>query len=521
MNFIPLRVLIVEDSAEDALQVTRELKRAGYQVEFERVTAAENMAVALHRCAWDAVLADHSMPGFDGLTAFRTLTQSQLDIPFILLSAKMPEEKAAEFMRLGVRDCILKSNVGRLVPVLARELRDAEVRRKRREAEEALRDTNEKLRVLVSSSPSAIITWDPAGTVTMWNAAATRLFGWNENEVIGRPNPITVGTEDAVQFDRLFAEKWQEMTVIDIEMQCATRHGTLIAISLRAAPLRNRNGEAVGVMGIASDITERKRVENHREDLIRELEAKNAELERFTYAVSHDLKSPLITVKGFLSLIEHEAMAGEYANLPNYIERVNRASDKMSDLLDDLLQLSRAGRFTHPPEEVRLDVLVRDVLDMLSGRIATQKAQVTVSGQLPAVQAVRPRLSQVLENLIDNAVKFARPGSEPRIEIGAQPREDDVVIFVRDDGIGVNPKDQQRVFDLFDKLDPKTEGSGIGLALAKRIVESHGGRIWVESEGQGRGSTFFFTLPHTPVHPDPGPSPSCSRETTSKDTTRA
>jgi signal transduction histidine kinase len=262
-------------------------------------------------------------------------------------------------------------------------------------------------------------------------------------------------------------------------------------------------------MGIASDITERKRIEDHREDLIRELEAKNAELERFTYAVSHDLKSPLITVKGFLSLIEHEAAAGEYGNLSGYMERVNRATDKMSDLLDDLLQLSRAGRHTHPHEEIRLNVLVRDVLDMLSGRIAARQAQVAVAPDLPVVQAVRPRLSQLLENLIDNAVKFVPSGTVPRLDIGALPRDSDTVVFVRDNGIGIPPEDQQRVFELFEKLDQTTDGSGIGLALARRIVESHGGRIWVESEGRGRGCTFAFSLPRTPAQPgaassDPG-----------------
>lgn len=236
-----------------------------------------------------------------------------------------------------------------------------------------------------------------------------------------------------------------------------------------------------------------------RKQLIAELASKNAELERFTYTVSHDLKSPLFTIRGFLGYLEKDFLDGDYARFRVDAQRIADATEKMQQLLNDLLELSRVGRLMNEPVAIQMNELISDVLALVQGQIRERGAVVHVQENLPVVYADRQRMMETIQNLVDNAVKFMGAQANPRVEIGQAGEENGKpVFFVRDNGIGIASDHFERVFGLFNKLDPKTEGTGIGLALVKRIIEVHGGRIWIESE-PGKGSTFFFTLPSQPA----------------------
>lgn len=264
--------------------------------------------------------------------------------------------------------------------------------------------------------------------------------------------------------------------------ELAVTYANQVAIALENARLFSE---------LQMELSERKR-------LIEELEGKNAELERFTYTVSHDLKSPLITIKGFLGFLERDAAAGNLPRLRSDIHRIADATDKMQTLLNELLELSRVGRLVNPSQSVQLAELVYEALELVQGRLRVRNIQVSVQEKLPAVYGDRQRLLEVLQNLLDNAAKFIGSTPNPRIEIGLDGYEDDKpIFFVRDNGIGIDPIHHERVFGLFNKLDVESEGTGIGLALVKRIIEIHGGRIWVQSEA-GQGTTFYFTLPTQP-----------------------
>jgi signal transduction histidine kinase len=226
-----------------------------------------------------------------------------------------------------------------------------------------------------------------------------------------------------------------------------------------------------------------------------DLAAKNAELERFNYTVSHDLKTPLVTIRGFAGLAGTDLVAGRQEAVRKDLGRIVAAADKMHRLLDDLLELSRIGRVVHPPEDVALGELAREALDLLRGPLETKGVVVHLADDLPVVRADRRRLLEVLQNLIENAIKFTGAQSQPRIEVGWRSSGSERVIFVRDNGHGIEARFLERVFGLFEKLDSAAEGTGVGLALVKRIVEAHGGRVWAESAGIGHGSTFCFTLP--------------------------
>jgi PAS domain S-box-containing protein len=233
----------------------------------------------------------------------------------------------------------------------------------------------------------------------------------------------------------------------------------------------------------------------HRKTLINELETKNAELERFTYTVSHDLKSPLVTITGFLGYLEKDALAGNAEKVKGNINRISNAARKMQTLLNDLLELSRIGRLMNSPDDIPMTEIIYEAIDHLRGRLDEINAIVEIQRDLPVVHCDRVRLVEVVQNLVENAAKYSNLKSQPRIEIGVrEDKQNQFVFYIRDNGIGIAPEYHENIFGLFNKLDATSEGTGIGLALVKRIIEVHGGRIWVESE-VGKGAIFYFTVP--------------------------
>ncbi len=228
------------------------------------------------------------------------------------------------------------------------------------------------------------------------------------------------------------------------------------------------------------------------------LEVKNAELERFTYTVSHDLKSPLVTIKGFLGMLERDTAANDQERVRHDIRHIHSAADKMQELLEELLHLSRIIHQAVEPEAVELDRLAREAFELVAGAIAERGVEVEIDPALPVVMGDRTRLREVYQNLLANAVTYMGAQPAPRIEVGLRFQGQETVFTVRDNGSGVDPRYRDKIFGLFERLETCEEGTGIGLAVVKRIVEMHGGRIWVESEGEGRGSTFCFTLGPVP-----------------------
>ncbi len=364
----------------------------------------------------------------------------------------------------------------------------------RMRVEKALRESEAHLTSIFRAAPTGI------GVVSNRiikgaNDRLCNMLGYTREELLGLSGRRVYPTdEDYAYVGREKYAQIQEYGTGTVETRWQRKDGTIIEVLLSSSPL-DPDDLAAGVTFTALDITDRKRAEEEREGLIRTLEAQNAELERFTYMVSHDLKNPLITIRGFLGLLEKDIASGEPEAVRGDMERMVQAVDKMEQLLNELLDLSRIGRLVNPPTAVPLGELAEEAAQLVKGRIDRQRVRIVISPDLPTVVGDRPRLSEVLQNLIDNAAKYMGDQPEPRIEIGCRREGTEIVCFVRDNGGGIEPRYHDKIFGLFEQLDPEAEGSGVGLALVKRIVEIHGGRLWVESDGPGQGSTFYFTLP--------------------------
>lgn len=311
-----------------------------------------------------------------------------------------------------------------------------------------------------------------------------------QEEYTWGPNASLTTEEARVMFRSGQLREWRS------DMRILTRTGESRWISDTSVEIAGEDGKADGAIGILQDITIRKKTEVEHERLIKELESRNAELERFTYTVSHDLRNPLVTIKGFVGMLEKDLNEGREDKVASDLRRIENAADKMQALLADLLELSRIGRIMNPPEEVNLAAVIKEAIETLDARLRSKNVIVHCSFDLPMVYGDRIRLREVFENLLDNAAKYMGNQPDPMIGIDSRVDDGETVFFVKDNGIGIEPQYQNKIFGLFDKLNPTSEGTGIGLALIKRIIEVHGGRIWVESEGLGKGSTFCFTIPN-------------------------
>ncbi len=235
--------------------------------------------------------------------------------------------------------------------------------------------------------------------------------------------------------------------------------------------------------------------DEQKQEFIDQLEQKNMELERFTYTVSHELKSPLVTVNGFLGLLQKDMAADNQEKIGQDMEKISAAIDTMSRQLDDLLELSRIGRSVNPPTRFSVTALCRDVVQLMQGLIDERAAVVDIEESMPQIYADEARIREVIKNLVENGIKFSAAERSPRVEITAELRENEVLCRIRDNGPGIEPRYHEKVFGLFDRLDTAVPGTGVGLALVKRIIEIHNGSIWIESQGDGQGCCFCFTLP--------------------------
>lgn len=379
----------------------------------------------------------------------------------------------------------------------------------RKRNEVALRESEEKYRQLVEDAGSIILRLGPDGTIWYVNEFAERFFGYEPGELLSRDVAGTIvpvlDSEGAPMGDIVRKICRDPSGNITHQNENVRKDGTRVFVAWTNRAIVGENGSPLGILCVGNDITRLKEAEDENRQLYAELEervrkrtedlaAANRELESFTYTVSHDLRSPLRAIDGYTYILLHEHQPELTGSAMRYLDQISQNARRMARLIDDLLNFSRTGRQALAIREIDPAVLVAEVLDDLAGERQGRDVRVTVGGLAPC-RADPALLKQVFANLIGNALKFTRNREVAEIEIGSSEEDGRPVYHVRDNGVGFDQKYANTLFQVFHRLHDarEYEGTGVGLAIVQRIIERHGGRIWVESEPD-RGTTFFFTL---------------------------
>ncbi len=364
----------------------------------------------------------------------------------------------------------------------------------RRKAEEKIKT----LANVVESSNDAIVTESLDGIIASWNIGAEQIFGYSSEEILGKDTSILEPDNLTGEIKQLIEKVKQGEKIQRYETLRLRKDGTTINIAVTISPVFDSTGKFEAISAISRDITERKKAEKILKLKLEELRRSNEELEQFAYVSSHDLQEPLRMISSYLQLLQRRYQGKIDDKADKYIYYAVDGAARMQVLINDLLEFSRVTSRAEEPKTTDSELILNQVLSNLELFIKENKATVS-HDTLPEVVVDNTQLAQVFQNMIANGIKFHGEGA-PKIQISAEKKANEWVFSVQDNGIGIDPRYSEKIFEVFKRLHKKEEypGTGIGLAVCKKIVERHGGRIWVESK-LGEGSTFYFTLPINPI----------------------
>ena len=518
-----LRVLVVEDSEDDVDLLVRELRRSGYDPVYERVESAEAMQTALDQQSWDLVVADYTMPRFNALAALALLKESGLDVPFIIISGTIGEERAVAAMKAGAHDYLTKGHLARLAPVVERELREARVRQEHRQAEEALRDRERYFRALIENTSDVITTLDAAGRITYASPALFRVLGFMPAEHVGL-NAFDIGhpedmQESAASFRQLLQQPGASAVT---QFRAQHKNGSWHLIEATSRNLLHEPGIQAVVTNLR-DITERRRLEDQL------LQAQKMEaIGQLTAGIAHDFNNLLTAINGFAGLLQLRLPADDPQR--KTVGKILNAGERAANLISQLLAFSRKQIVS--PEVIELNAIVARMDKMLT-RIIGEHIRVSFkpAPDLWPIKADPTQIEQVIVNLAVNARDAMPSGGKLIIETQNVVLEEDfiashlqaqpgphVLLAVSDTGAGMTEEVKAHLFEPFFTTKEPGRGTGLGLAMIYGIVKQSGGSIWVYSEVD-HGTVFKIYLPRAEPAERPLPNTQDTTEKPSGDET--
>ena len=477
MSEKPLKILLIEDDPGHARLIKAMLVDASTASTLNlpvTLVHADCLSTGLERLSqnssFDLILLDLGLPESQGLTTFNRVHAQAPKVPIVAVTALMDETIGVKAIQAGAQDYLVKGRMDS--NVLVRSIRYA-IERKHAEAQ------LEKNRInylnLIENSADGFVVTGRDGAILFVNPAAEAIFGRTLEELKGELFGFTIMAG--------------ESTEIDI-----TRRGGETGTGEMRVTETEWEGEPAYLVSIR-DITERKQAEDERERILKDLEIKSAEMERFVYAISHELRSPLATVQGFVSLLRDDIKERKDEEEVNHdLKFIENGVTTMEHLLRESLDITRIGRVENPPGDIPFGEIVQEALKQTAAQIKSSGVEVAVAEGFPGVHVDRMRIMEVLLNLIENSTKYLGDQPQPKIAIGHRKEGEETIFFVQDNGIGLDKSQHEKVFELFYKVDKDSTGAGTGLAIVRRIIEVHNGRIWIESE-KGKGCTVCFTLP--------------------------
>jgi PAS domain S-box-containing protein len=368
------------------------------------------------------------------------------------------------------------------------------------------RTVADRSQALLETAPDAMVIVNSFGQIVLINAQTEHLFGYTRKELLGREIEILIPSRFLGKHEenrkRFFSYPKTRIMGVGLELFGKRKNGTEFPVEISLSPLETEEGLLVSAA--IRDITDKKLMEKEIRDVnvtlekkvtsrTAELERKNKELEQFAYVASHDLQEPLRTISSFVELLRSRYLGKLEGDADKYLEFISQSSYRMKTLIKDLLDYSRIGRKI-TLEQIDCEKLLQDVIADLSKTIQDTGASINSMG-LPVIQGYKTEFKLLFQNLVSNSIKFRNAGRKPEIIVSAERKGDQWLFAVVDNGIGIEADFTEQIFVIFQRLHTRSEyeGSGIGLSHCKKIVELHGGKIWVESR-PGVGSTFYFTI---------------------------
>ncbi|MFA6384772.1 MAG: ATP-binding protein [Candidatus Omnitrophota bacterium] len=479
----PLRVLMVEDSENDAVLISHEIKRGGYDLYARRVQTAKDMREALMKEKWDLVISDYVMPAFDGLSAYRVLKETKLDLPFIVVSGSIGEDIAVDAMKAGVHDYIMKNNLTRLVPAIAREMKEAAVRWGQKMDELII----DELASYPQRYPNPIVEVEPNGVVHYMNPKAKQLFPAIMRD--GFSHPFLSGL-DVI---------WDELSHIannvyerEIRVGDAFYHQAIYYID-----------DSKNVRIYALDITKRKEIEKAFEEaqLLLIQTTKMATMGLLGSSIAHEISNPLTGVLSNVQMLKVEAREKHLVDAESLrlMDAVEDSANRCKNIIQSLLSFAAAPRGKFQPQQ--LNVLIDKALFLLEREFYNNNiALVKLYKQdIPDIVGDSQLLQQVIFDLAVNAIWAVRkehPAGEGRVTVTTDydGRNKQVVFGISDNGIGIAKENVDKIFTAFFTTKPSGSGTGLGLAIAADIIKSHEAEIFVDSSGKGSIFTIRFPV---------------------------
>ena len=523
----PLRAILVENSDDDAFLIIRELKKCGFDPVFERVETAATLRKAIQDTQWDIILCDYQLPSFNAPQALALLKEINNDCPVIIVSGTIGEETAANCMRMGARDCVMKGNLSRLSPAIKRELEEADSRKKEKQAEAkkeaalaALGESEKRFRLLADNSADVIWAMTLAGQYTYVSPSIRQLSGYTPEEIlkINFQDHIVesyvepVMAEIAAQLQKPPVDRLPSLTM---ELQQYSKDRSIKDIEVHVAWLVNEQGEHVGIQGSTRDITLRKQaekelVEANRKyeqaaklaiEMAAQAEAASAAKSEFLANMSHEIRTPINGIIGMTEILLDKDLTPEQQSIALLLMSSGKS---LLTIVNDILDISKieAGKMDVEKTDFDLSALLNDfaVKMTLEAQSKGLAFNCGVNPNVPALLRGDPgRLRQILSNLTGNAIKFTASGEITlRISLVSKNDAEAVIRFsIKDSGIGIAKQNQEFIFQKFTQADSSTTrrygGTGLGLPIASALVRQMDGDIGLTSE-EGKGSEFWFTV---------------------------
>ncbi|MEG3847439.1 ATP-binding protein [Microcoleus sp. herbarium19] len=485
-----VHILVIDDNPTDRLLVKRELEREFSPLQITDVCDAQSLQEALNRGGFALAITDYQLRWTTGLDVLKTIKAGYPECPIVMFTNTGNEEIAVEAMKSGLDDYIIKSpkHYVRLCVAVRVALDRVTAQQRAARLQNQLNSLLERLNVGVFRATSE-------GQLLESNQAFLRLF-----------DASNLADVQGIYLRQLFLQPPDsgESRSPNLEITFPLADGRVKWIRL-SQYLYSAEAEST-IEGLVEDVTELKAaqvalrefnqtLEQRVRERTAELSEVNAQLESFTYSVSHDLRAPLRGILFFAEMLLKDSACDLDATAQDYLYRIGDAATLMNTLIANLLEYSRLGRANLPLKAVSLNLIVSRSIAQLDAEISQTRARITVVPPLPAVLAHPPTLVQVLANLLSNAIKFVAPGIEPQVRVYAKAEPECIYLWIEDNGIGIAPEFQERIFGLFDRLHGQEvyPGTGIGLAIARKGVDRMGGAIGLEST-LGTGTKFWVKL---------------------------